>query len=297
MSGVKGSEGRAALNDCSEKASEFEAKLAAAAALAEPSLNPHPSGRAFVVVPKGYDLAYLEAPTLPTRKSGTVQVSDVASFLEMWDRQSIVGSYVYGAMGEIVSSEGKLGRDFGSFSAVFNEHGEGAGWRDHRVVYGIEPSMELITWLKSNKVQFKDTTEFAIFVEENLVDIIEPSPAQFLESVLNFRVKKIESYGAAVRLQDGNVRLDYTSDVSGSTGRSGEIVVPEMIKLGIPVHDGLGAPKYAFEARFRYRLNGGALAIWYELVRPKKVVDTAFADLVKRVEEHIKAKVIWGSPG
>ena len=85
----------------------------------------------------------------------------------------------------------------------------------------------------------------------------------------------------AVRLQDGNVRLDYTADVSGSTGRSGEIVVPEMIKIGIPVHDGLGAPKYAFDARFRYRLNGGALTIWYELVRPKKVVDAAACLLLK----------------
>ena len=50
------------------------------------------------------------------------------------------------------------------------------------------------------------------------------------------------------------------------------------------------------EARLRYRVSGDKLAIWYELVRPHKTLDTAFQDLLRRVADGCGLQPLLGSP-
>ena len=68
----------------------------------------------------------------------------------------------------------------------------------------------------------------------------------------------------------------------GSTG-AGEMVIPDTFTIRIPVF--VGGPLYDIEARLRYRLHEGKLAIGYELVRPVLVR----LDAIQKVTAEIRA--------
>jgi uncharacterized protein YfdQ (DUF2303 family) len=225
----------------------------------------------------------------PHRKGGTVHLSDEASFVELWKRHMDADrSLIYGCANPA------------KFVAVFDDHGgasKAAGWRDHRADYVLGYSNEWKEWTIHNRKPWENTTKFAEWLEANAPDIVEPSGAMMVEVALNFRVRQNAAYSKAERLQDGNVEFSYTNTVQGeSTTQAGTIRVPEKFKVNIPVFEGIGAAKYDMEAYLRHRLNGSQLAIWYDLIRPHKVVEQAFKDVRDRIEAEAKTKVLFGSP-
>lgn len=263
--------------------------LLAGSALGNARQNPHPDSPAYAIVPPGHELAYLTREDAPHHVSGTVAMNDTESFLEYWKRQSSAGqSYIYGSM------------EPGQFVAVLNEHGlQDPDWRDHRCVYKLEHSREFRTWAAQDRKAFDGNEAFALWLEDNLVDITDPEPSRMMELALNFRVKQINNFGKVLRLQDGNVQLEYTSEVDGNSSgvsKAESMKMPELFKIRIPVFKGLQATVYDFEARFRFRLLSGSLKIWYELVRPHKVVERAFKDMLGEIEKGADTKVLFGTP-
>lgn len=268
-----------------ESGSDTAAAIQAGVALGKPNTNPHQHGKSYAIVPEGCTLEYLHQPEAPPRKAGTVKLTDVASFCEYWSRQAEQTSYVYGAIQPA------------QFVAVFNEHGATPGWRDHRAVFTLTHSKEWELWMKHNRQPFDGNEAFAMWLEDNLVDIIDPDPAKFMDIALNFRVRQGQTFGKAIRLQDGNIDFTYTNTVEGGAqNEAGKLTVPEEITISIPVWSGLNAESYRVKARFRYKLVSGALQIRYELIRPHKVVEQAFAHTLDNIERLTKAKVLFGSP-
>lgn len=268
------------------KVNDIDSALLAGTALAKPIENPHQEGEASVMLPPGHSIEYLRRPTAPFRKKGTIKMMDAESFIHYWGEQkSTIGSRIYGSL------------EPAQFLAVFNDHAEDADWKDYRALYVLKHSKEWLTWLKANKNDFNGNEAFAVWLEDNSVDIAEPDPAKMMDIALNLRVKQSQGFSNAVRLQDGNIQFAYSNVVEGSAANeAGSIVIPEIFKISIPVFEGLQAPKYTLEARFRYRLQSGALTIRYELVRPHKVVEQAFKDLVTKIEAETKATVLFGTP-
>ena len=115
--------------------------------------------------------------------------------------------------------------------------------------------------------------QFAHFIEQNLVDIVEPVSAEMLEISRSLIAKKSASFSSAIRLSDGSHQFSYDEDIKGST-KSGNLAVPETFKIGIPVF--LNGTGYAIEARLRYRIKEQSLEMWYELIRPHDVFEDAF---------------------
>lgn len=262
--------------------------LVAGEAIANPKTNPHEHGRAYAIVPLGHKLEYLDKPDFPPWRAGTVKLTDTASFLEYWRRQSLKVSYIYGSM---VPAQ---------FLAVLNEHAAlRPGWRDHRALYTLQHSDEWVTWIGRNGKAFDGNEAFAVWLEENLLDILSPDPAQFMGIALNMRIRSGQVFGKRVSLKDGAINLEYHNTVDGSGGSSptGEnLAIPEKFEISIPVFRGLDSPRYTVEARFRYRLNGGALSLRYDLVRPAKVVEAAFKAMLEEIETAAGTKVLWGTP-
>lgn len=250
--------------------------------------NPQPHGRAYAVVPEGTKLEYLEAPSFPPRRAGTVKLSDTASFLEYWKRHADQpGAYIYGSM---VPAQ---------FLAVLNEHyREHPDWRDHRALYALTHSDEWNTWTARNGKAFDGNESFAYWLEENLFDILTPEPAKFMDIALNIRVRQDQVFGNKVNLNDGNLILQYQNQVEGSVPQpNGEkVAIPERFEISIPVFKGLDSPKYTVEARFRYRLASGKITLRYDLVRPAKVMEQAFKDMLAEIEKEAKTKCLFGTP-
>lgn len=266
--------------------------VAAAAALGmaigKPLTNPNEGGGAYVLLPQGngeVKLEYLKRHETPTRKRGTITVSDAKSFIEAVDRHTDKNSLLYAR------------KDNAQVTAVLNDNTrDGPNWRDHRIVFPFRHSDEFAAWDEHNKKEMTQV-ELAYFIEDQGPDFKDPMSAKMLEIALNIRVKQAVHFKSGIRQQDGTVQFEYTEENQTNAGPQQKFSVPETFKIAIPVWDGLGQKKYEFMARLRYKLAGGQLRLRYELVRPEKVVEQAFADTLDEIKKGLKdTPVIFGDP-
>jgi uncharacterized protein YfdQ (DUF2303 family) len=292
-----------------ESNTDTAAALAAGVMLGQFKKNPDEQSplSAVVLVPAGAQVEGIDRPERPFRRKGIVKLNDVDSFIEYFKRYHVDDhTNVYGNLNPA------------NFTALFNDNkvrsasadltSADANWRDFGCSYAPKHSKEFTTWDLSNKKKFDGNEEFAVWLEDNLVDVIEPSNGQLLELALNFKVNTNATFANPIRLQDGNTEFNFTNHVDGSSqiNGQGKVKIPEYIKIFIPVFDGRNEPCYEFhgrnepcyefQARFRYRLSGAKLNIWYELIRPHKVVEEAFNDLVDKIEEETAQTILYGTP-
>ena len=168
-----------------------------------------------------------------------------------------------------------------------------AEWANHRAVYDCPYSDEWKEWAARDK-KAMDQTDFAEFLENHIKDIAPvsddykgPSGTALLEMVLAFQETRKAEFKSVRRLQDGTFQMSYSDEKSGS----GNTSLPEKISLAIaPFHN--GAP-YQVEARIRYRLRDGGLALWYELIEPKKIVEHAFTEIVVDLENQLETVPVY----
>lgn len=236
----------------------------------------------FFVLPANASIHDLEAylPT-PLRKTGTVTLNDVKSFVGYVNQEKREGTRLYGTVNPPV------------FTAVFNDHGETTGWKDYRAVYACPLAAEWKTWFGKSGVVMSQA-EFAAFIENNLSDIAVPAAADMLEISRSLEAKKKVNFASGIRLSNGENELTYEETISG-TAQKGKLQVPEEFTVGIPVLE--GGIKYAVTARLRYRIaDQGALSMWYELIRPHKIIEDAVAAVWLDVEQHTELTVFNGKP-
>lgn len=233
----------------------------------------------------------------PARRTGIVPLLDAASFVT-YVKLHHNGTPIYGNPSPA------------SFVAVLNENignshlavGVGtAGHRDHRAVLTLSFADEWQAWQSRNgqAKAFESTEEFASFLETNSFDIEDPPATTFLELALNFHVNESVVFNKQQRLEDGHVQLTFNRVVEGTanTSQGGTIKVPTKFRIRVPVFRGVDQPFYTCEAHFRYRLTGnGRIKIWYDLIRPVKVVEQAFRDVWESIGQQLGVPVLYGKP-
>ena len=222
----------------------------------------------------------------PNRKSGTQALGDIDSFNAYVKAQGIPGRTVIYADPESRT-----------LTAVINDHEEtdaessAAGWRDFRAVYGAELSREFSTWFKNNK-QPKEQEDFAVFIEDNIADVVEPSGDVLLAIALTLQAKTEVNFSSSKRLDNGQVQLTYTENIEARAG-AGNIDIPREFAIGCRLFkNGEG---YKVRARLKYRLGGGKVKFWYELDRPENVIEDAFKAYVDKARE-TEFPVLIGKP-
>lgn len=225
----------------------------------------------FLVLPDGFkqiDITSTVAKLMPypSRKQGVTVLLDIDSFVSYCFHEESVRVYA----------------DPNSYAltAVFNDNTtDRPGWRDHRAVYCTEKSSELVCWLKNNK-QPMEQEAFAVFLEDNISDIVEPSGEQMLAMALTMQAKTEANFQSSRRLDNGQVQLIYTETIDARAG-AGQIEIPREFSIGIRLFkNGSG---YKLRARLKYRLGGGRVKFWYELDRPETSIEEAFAEYVAKV--------------
>lgn len=226
---------------------------------------------------------------VPTQQKGCVRLKDAESFIRYFNAYKGDASAIYATMVPC-KFVAVIDEDYTDGDALPN-------WREFRAEFTPDYSTEKETWWAANRKPFDSTEAFALFLEDNLPDIVEPEGATMLEIALNFRVNQDVRYSSAQRLSDGHIDLGYQNIVeAGATGPAGRIQIPEQFRIEVPIFAGVGAPKYGIDARFRYRLSSGNLKLWYELVRPHKVLETAFTDLWTKVGAETVRQILLGTP-
>lgn len=274
------------------QAAELGRRLAVATAT--PRKGNYPDAGDFVVLRDAEGNEFVEwlnerAPA-PARRTGTVNLDDAESFLSYWLEQQ-QGGHIYAQMKPHVQ-----------FTAVLNDHtSEGPDYRDHRAIFKVAHSTEWATWTGHNgrEKPFNDNEALALFLQDNLPDIVRPEPAKMLQIATNFQLKQDVQFNAVQRLSDGTMNIGYVNVVEASAGsdkNGGNLSIPETFTISIPVWSGLNATLYDVEARFRFRMASSKVTLWYELVRPHKIIEQAFADLVAQINKTAGTKILFGSP-
>lgn len=210
-----------------------------------------------------------KAAPAPTRKRGSVALGNVESFVRYCkDQQFNAAGYVY------------ADPDTYTITAVFNDQqGDAPGWRDFRATFKAEPTRELVIWLKNDRKTLEQE-EFAVFLEDNIADIIEPSGGDLLQIALTLQAKIDVNFSSARRLDNGQVQLQYTETIDARAG-SGAIEIPREFKIGMRLFK--NAEAWSIKARFKYRLAAGKVKFWYELDRVQNTMDEAFSSYVTAV--------------
>jgi len=70
------------------------------------------------------------------------------------------------------------------------------------------------------------------------------------------------------------VQLSFREEVKGTFGGAEKKTVPREFKIQIAVYD--GQPAIVIVARIRYRITGGKLSIWYDLLHTDRRKREAF---------------------
>lgn len=228
----------------------------------------------------------------PHHVGGTVKVQDERSFLAYFTRHATERALIYATVQPATV-----------ITAVFNEHDgtmHAPDWRDHRLQLTLAHSKEWLAWAGKNGQNnaFTGTTEFAEWLEDQLPDIVNPPNGEFLDMILQFKVQARTVFTKAQRLTDGHVHFVYNHEVEGAGIKGGqETRIPEEFTIAIPVFAGFSAEVFQMQARFRFRLTGqGGIKIWYELVRPHKVIEQAFKGIWTKIEAEANRPILLGTP-
>lgn len=245
-------------------------------------------GHHFVMVPPGYsaqDISTLveKAQPKPDRKRGTVQLKDVASLLAYCaDQAASEIAYIY------------ADPDKRSVTAIFNDQrgADAPGWRDHRAEFKAEYTAEFQNWLTSNK-KVMTQSEFAEFIEDNLADLGADS-TKLLDVATTLQAKTDINFASAKHLQNGQVQLAYTETINATAGVGGALEIPKLFTLGLRIFK--NGDGYKLSARLKYRLHAGGVKFWYELDRPERSVEDAFAGYVNTLREQSGYTVLIGTP-
>ncbi|QIH07139.1 MULTISPECIES: DUF2303 family protein [unclassified Pseudomonas] len=243
----------------------------------------HPGLHAPVaLVPNGVKVQDLEdLLPAPSRIRQQVTMLDADSFIEYVNRFATPATSVF--------CNGPEGR---TFTAVLDYHQPGTpAWSDHTASYCCPITVEWGRWKAADRKRM-DQAAFAEFIEDNVKDIVQqddfpaaPSAADMLEISRTLEAKKNISFRQGTRLDNGQVQLTYNEEIDGRAGEAGQLNIPEQFFIGIKPF--LGGDGFCIPARFRYRIVDGRLAMWFELIRPEKVLEEAY----NAVRAKIKAAI------
>lgn len=167
-------------------------------------------------------------------------------------------------------------------TAILNDHDVDAGWRDDRVELSIVRTPQWTRWLSLHD-KLSEQTAFALHIEENLADIVDPPAADMLELAMSFEATIDATFKSASRLKDGARQFTFNESIEARAGKDGSITVPEGFTISVsPVE---GSDPVTVRAKLRFRLNSGQLKIGYSLEDPAGVERKAFDDVVAKVGE------------
>jgi hypothetical protein len=245
----------------------------------------------------------------PDRARGFDEVHDEASFVALVNRQKAAHSVVFAH-----AQRGAV-----ALKAVFDYHGELTAGRDgtprhceHGVRFPVELSEEWLAWQQFAAKGFVDTTTFAEFLEERIVDVLQaPSespalaalqellgglwatPLKLIELSRGLQVNVAEVVKNATSLSSGEIQLTYDSTHRDGAGQP--LRVPSLFAIGIPVFR--GGVRYQIAVRLRYRVRNGAISWAIAPHRWDATWQDAVDELVRSVQEKTSLPVFMGKLG
>jgi uncharacterized protein YfdQ (DUF2303 family) len=212
----------------------------------------------------------------PRRKSGTYAVTDVDSLLQYLAKHALLETELWGNAGR------------SEVRAVINAHNIDAGWSDHTATLTLPTTPDWKEW-NARDGKLMEQTEFAEFIEDHLPNFVTPTGADMLELAQTFQATTKVDFDSSQRLKSGETQLTYVENTTAAAGKKGALAIPDTFDIAVQVHE--RGPAYKVGARFRYRITNGQLRLAYRLIRPRDILDAAFDEVVKHIEDNTVHRV------
>lgn len=232
-----------------------------------------------------FDLTGDQYRDQPARKTGTVTVTDVPSFLAVYGKHASEDAEVY------------ADRNRGTITAILNAHTGHGGepqWQDHRVVLQLKHTDAFNAWTAVNG-KLMSQNAFAEFIEDRRADIIEPAAAAMLELAQTFQATTKVDFKSSSILKSGQRQLSYVESIDATAGQRGSMAVPDTMTLAVAVWEGATVAD-VLTARLRFRITDGRLQLAVILDQLTDVVRAAFEGVIGEVQAGIKVPVLRGTP-
>ncbi|MFD8687806.1 DUF2303 family protein [Streptomyces sp. NPDC059651] len=230
------------------------------------------------------DLTAPEHTGKPPRKTGTTVVRDVDSFLAYFDKHGDNNTEVYADV------------ERRTITAVLDAHTtEDARWGGHRLQLSLRETSAWRAWTAADN-QLVTQGQFAEFIEDNLVDLVEPDSATMLELAQSFEATTSAEFQSSQRLDSGQRTFTYAEEVQAKAGHKGEITIPATLVLALAPFE--GTERYKVTARFKYRLDRqkGELRLGFKIERPEDILTAAFNDIRTLIDSDVPMAVLNGAP-
>ena len=223
---------------------------------------------------------HAERSRQPDRKAGTYKVTDAASFVSYLSKHGMPHTELWANV------------DSGTVRAVINAHDiVMAGVGDHTATLQLTTTDDWKDWTARDG-DLSGQAAFAEFIEDHLPNFVSPTAADMLELAQTFQATTKVDFASSHRLKSGGTSLVYQEASETKAGAKGQLAVPDTFTIALIPFE--GGPAYKVEARFRYRINGGQLALGYRLTRAKEVRKGAFDEVVDRIANDTE-RTIWAT--
>lgn len=254
-----------------------------AARLAEPVLGL--DDRTFVFVPRNFELVDKTDPfKLPPRIEQKLVVDDRASLVayvnRFLDERSVI-------LADFDSGSVTARLDWHTSNMLADEEALRAQPCRHTATLALRPSEEFKRWSKVQG-ELMAQAEFAAFLEENAVDIVDPEPGVMIEISRDLEATQGASFKSSTRLENGDRGFIFETE----TRVRGEVKVPREFVLRIPLYHGEDAVD--LRCAFRWRFSGGGLAMGFEWRRVEYQRRAHFTLLATAVAEATGCPVFFG---
>lgn len=251
-----------------------------AARIANPIITPA-DGREHALVPHGYALHDVTDPhRLPPMIRAAVTMDDRASLSAYANRFSDTRSILLADI------------DKGTIRACLdwhhnNEAGLAPQHATHRATLQLRDSEEFKRW-DEMEGEMHPQTNFAMFLEENVSDVVNPAPSVLLEICRDLEATQGVKFRSGVRLDNGDRTFVYQDE----THVKNDITVPTEITLSIPLYQG-EAPIEA-KAKFRFRPTPDGLMLGFRWHRVKYQRDATFTEIAHKIAEETGLPAYFG---
>jgi uncharacterized protein YfdQ (DUF2303 family) len=153
----------------------------------------------------------------------------------------------------------------GNAKAVIDANGpDSPAWEGHTAQFVPTYSPQWKIWHGANAKKFTQK-EFATFIEDNISDVLAPAGGVMLDIARDLQVEQSSNFSGAIRLDNGDVQLNYVRQTTGKVGQKGDMEIPSQFTIQLPVLAGEAARQ--IECRLKYDLNDGRLTLSFEVVR------------------------------
>jgi uncharacterized protein YfdQ (DUF2303 family) len=251
-----------------------------AARIADPSLETK-DGRHFAFVPDGYALQNITDPEkLPSRINQSVTVDDRQSLSQYTNRFSDDRSIIMADY------------DAGTITAKLdwhqdNDHDLSPQARSHTATLKLRDSEEYKRWNQMED-EMHSQEKFALFIEENVSDVIDPDHSVLLEICRDLEATTDMKFRSGVRLENGDRTFHYEDE----TQIKNDLTVPTEIKLSIPLY--LGEEPTEIRAKFRFRPTASGLLLGFRWHRVEYQRQATFTQMATAVSEETGRPIFFG---